>query len=635
MNLNSEQKKAVQSTNGRILVLAGAGSGKTRVIIQRILYLIKKKDVAPSSILGLTFTNKAAKEMQNRLQKLLGAEAKKVLLTTFHSFCVQVLRKEIHHLGYTKQFSLYDEKDMTRLMKNIAKECIDEKNTSLTEILQELQNCRTKNIDPSSEEAKAILSRLKGALRAYNALDFDHLLTLTCELFENHPHILEKYQNIYRYISIDEYQDTNPTQFRLAELLAKKHRNLFVVGDDDQSIYGFRGADMKNILHFEADSIIKLEQNYRSNPIILQAANAVIQNNKNRYEKKLWCDKKDTSKVSVFNAPNEELETKAIVDRILSLITHRNYTFGDIAILYRSNILARSMEKALLSTTFWSEGKLNHGIPCEVFGGLSFSERAEIKDLSAYLKTLINPLDQEALLRIINVPRRGISDQTLDKLTKKSREKKIPLYQLLKSVESEEITPRAKKSIRFFVDHIEETKKRLEKDSYARVFSEFLEEISYKKAIEEDVKSEKMRQFKSENVRDFLDSLELFEEEEPDATLEDYLSASSLTKISLKKRSEANTVKLMTLHSAKGLEFKACFLMGLEDHILPHEKSQMEGGIEEERRLFYVGITRAEEYLCMSMAKSRKKMGKDVPSSPSRFLFEIPKSCLAIEAHQK
>ncbi|MEL7431396.1 MAG: UvrD-helicase domain-containing protein [Chlamydiota bacterium] len=630
MKLNPEQKKAVQSFGGRVLVLAGAGSGKTRVIIQRILHLILQRNVSPSAILGLTFTNKAAKEMQSRLKEALGKRAEQVLLTTFHSFCVRVLREDIHHLGYTKTFSLYDEKDMQRVLKTLAKEYIDEEKESLSLFVQEALEARTKGqLEGKDPRIQEILERLSTAMRAYNALDFDHLLLVTCTLFENHPQVLEKYQERFLYISIDEYQDTNPVQFRLAELLAAKHQNLFVVGDDDQSIYGFRGAEMKNILTFRADSTIKLEQNYRSIPLILETANHVIRNNKTRYEKRLWCDKQDTSKVSIFHAPSDEEEAKAVVSRLLLLITNRSLNFGDIAILYRSNILARTLEKALLATSYWHEGKLVQGIPYEVFGGLSFSERAEIKDVSAYLKTLLNPLDQESLLRIINVPRKGISDKTLDILTKKARSEQVPLYQLLETIQNEPVSKKAKASIENFLSIMEETKEMLKKPPYAPTLRKFLEDISYKTAIEEDVKSEKMRQFKWENVEAFLQSLEQFEEEFPDSPLEDFVSASSLTRIPLNRRSEENTVKLMTFHSAKGLEFKACFLVGLEDHIVPHEKNHNQ---EEERRLFYVAITRAQEYLCLSMAKKRKKFGKEAPSNPSRFLFEIPKSCLQVES---
>ena len=634
MHLNPEQKKAAEQIEGRVLVLAGAGSGKTRVIIQRMLYMIQIKNIAPTAILGLTFTNKAAKEMQERLKKELGKPADQVFLSTFHSFCVSVLRADICRLGYTKKFSLYDEKDIQRLVKNIVKELALETTLSTQEILQEMQESRTKGKNPSSPEVKQVVDRLFLALRAYNALDFDHLLEMTCQLFEMHPAVLEKYQDRFRYISIDEYQDTNPVQFRLAELLAKKHRNLFVVGDDDQSIYGFRGADMQNILRFSYDRLIKLEQNYRSIPHILDAANQLIDKNQDRHKKTLWCDKKDTSKISIFHAPSEEKEAEAIVERLLRLITQRGYAFKDIGILYRSNILARTIEKALLSARYWKKGALHQGIPYEVFGGLSFSERAEIKDLSAYLKALVNPNDQESLLRIINVPRKGISAPTLDTLTKKARQTGVSLYSLFTHIDQEEISSRGKNGIKSFVSLFEETKQRLQNKPYFPTLSWFLEEIDYKRAIEEEVKSEKMQRFKWENVEAFLASLEAFEQDHPDQGLEDFISASSLTKTPLHRKQDEDTVKLMTFHSAKGLEFTACFLLGLEDHILPHEKSQEEKNYEEERRLFYVGITRAKQYLCLSMAKERAKMGKKVRCNPSRFLFELPKNSLSIESHQ-
>ncbi|MEM8629040.1 MAG: UvrD-helicase domain-containing protein [Chlamydiota bacterium] len=631
MQLNPEQEKAVRAVQGRILVLAGAGSGKTRVIIQRILYMVAELKIDPSSILGLTFTNKAAKEMQSRLKKELGKRAEKVLLTTFHSFCVRILRQEIHHLGYTKQFSLYDEKDMQRLLKVLAREFVDEKTESLTAFVREVLEVRMKNQEESNDPRIAqVLARLHSALRTYNAVDFDHLLTVTCELFEQYPAVLKKYQDQFRYISIDEYQDTNPVQFRLAELLAKD--NLFVVGDDDQSIYGFRGAQMQNILRFTKDQMIKMEQNYRSIPSILEAANHVIRENQHRYAKQLWCDKKNTSKVSIFHAPTDEAEAKAVVERLLGLVTNRGFAFEEIAILYRSNILARTIENALLSAAYWHEGNLVKGIPYEIFGGLSLAERAEIKDLSAYLKVLLNPLDQESWIRIINVPRRGISDQTLEKVTKKARSTKTPLYHILENPHEVEIPEKAKRSIATFLTLLDETREALKTPPYAITIRQFLEQISYKKAIEEDVKSEKMRRFKWENVENFLGKLEEFEKEFPDAPLEDFVSSCSLTRMPHRRQLDENTVKLMTFHGAKGLEFRACFLVSLVEGVVPHEKNP---DIEEERRLFHVGITRAREYLCLSMPQKRKKFGKEVASNPSQFLFSIPKSCLQVESFQR
>ncbi|MDE3046949.1 MAG: UvrD-helicase domain-containing protein, partial [Verrucomicrobiota bacterium] len=437
------------------------------------------------------------------------------------------------------------------------------------------------------------------------------------------PHILEKYQDRFRYLMIDEYQDTNPAQFRLADMLSKKYGNLCVVGDDDQSIYGWRGAEVKNILHFKADHIVKLEQNYRSTSVILDAANAVIKHNKNRHEKNLWSANKHSDLIEVFHAPTDADEANAVVNRILRYKTE-GYRWSDMAILYRSNALSRQFEMALIQASWQNqEGKWMRGIPYEVFGGLEFSERAEIKDLLAYLRVIANPLDQEALLRIINVPRRGISDAHLDTLTQTNRSQKIPLWHLLAKDE--------KKAVRTFVELIEEAQKRFQTPPFGEAMQWLIDKINYKKAIEEDVKSEKMRAFKWENVQECVNALAEANED----SLQDFIANTTLNRqIHTTQKTSHNQVHLMTFHSAKGLEFPICFLVGLEDGILPHEKSMMQTGLEEERRLFYVGITRAQKYLTLSMARARMKMGKAHPTNPSRFLYEIPKTLFKVCDHK-
>jgi superfamily I DNA/RNA helicase len=606
MDLNEPQLRAVRTTQGRVLVLAGAGSGKTRVIVHRIAHLIQNLNVSPRSILGLTFTNKAAEEMRHRVEKLIGPQGKQVTLSTFHSFCMQVLRKEIDKLGYTREFSLYDEKDMQRLIKQVAREMLGHEG-ELPPI--------TLTDTPFSKD---LFTRLQSTLRAYNAVNFDTLIDLTIQLFEQHPQVLDAYQEQYRYLMIDEYQDTNPAQFRLAELLSAKYNNLCVVGDDDQSIYGWRGAEVKNILKFKADCTIKLEQNYRSTSTILEAANAVIQNNQNRYEKKLWSASPSTDSIEVFNAPTDLEEAKAVVDRLL-LLKEKGLRWRDMAILYRSNALSRQLEMALLQASWQKEGKWMRGIPYEVFGGLEFSERSEIKDLLAYLRLIANPLDQEALLRIINVPRRGISDTSLDQLTQMNRAQNIPLWDLLLREE--------KKATRQFVELIEEARQRFAEPPLSEALTWLIDKINYKKAIEEEVKSEKMREFKWENVQECVNALA-----QAEGSLQDFIATTTLNR-QLQKSSKQtfdDKVHLMTLHSAKGLEFPACFIVGLEDGIVPHEKSMAETGLEEERRLFYVGLTRAQKHLTLSMARSRLKMGKTHPTNPSRFLFEIPKTLFKV-----
>lgn len=656
--LNPNQKLAAESVKGRILVLAGAGSGKTRVIVHRIAHLIEKCNENPQSILGLTFTNKAALEMKHRVESMIGPKlAKEVTLCTFHSFCMQILRKEIDKLGFTKNFSLYDEKDMHRVVTQIARDLLghDGELPSLAPTLALIakMNATETDDEPTKQPvwhdqfSKNLYDRLQGTLRAYNAVSFDHLITLTIQLFQNHPKVLDQYQDRFRFIMIDEYQDTNPAQFKLAELLAEKYQNLCVVGDDDQSIYGWRGAEVKNILNFRADKIIKLEQNYRSTSSILDAANAVIQHNQNRHQKNLWSSTQSTRPIEVFHAPTEMDEAKAIIDRILYFREELKFKWKEIAILYRSNALSRAFEMALIQAPWQKNGQWVRGIPYEVFGGLEFSERSEIKDLLAYLRVIANPTDQEALLRIINVPRRGISDTFLDEITQENRSQNIPLWNLLVELSEGKKTignhPKGMAGIRFFVSIIERSREKFSNGPLFEAFSWLIEEINYKKAIEEEVKSSKMRDFKWENVQECINTLSSYETEMAqegrvdEISLQHFVSTSTLNKQTFKfqnKSSSEDKVQLMTLHSAKGLEFPVVFIVGLEDHILPHEKGAMQTGIEEERRLFYVGITRAQKYLTLSMSRSRLRMGKASPTNPSRFLFEIPQSLIKPTSHK-
>jgi len=645
MSLNQAQQKAVCSTEGRLLVLAGAGSGKTRVIVHRIAHLIRERGVPPQAILGLTFTNKAAAEMRERVQSLIGGEnARLVTLSTFHSFCMQVLRKEIGRLGYTRDFSLYNESDMDRVVKQLAREMLGHEGElpSLAPTKAALtQKLQAANPTWHDQFSKDLHERLQSTLRAYNAVSFDHLITLTIRLFEEHPEVLDRYQERFRYLMIDEYQDTNPPQFRLAELLSAKFGNLCVVGDDDQSIYGWRGAEVSHILHFKADQTVKLEQNYRSTPSILDAANAVITHNKNRHDKKLWSSERPGEPIEVFNAPTDAEEAAGVIARLVRLREKEGLKWRDMAILYRSNALSRQFEIALMQASWQKGGHWVRGIPYEVFGGLEFSERSEIKDLLAYLRVIANERDEEALLRIINVPRRGISDALLDELTQINRSEKIPLWKILGEVASNQKEfrshPRGVSGIRSFVSLIEKARSRFAEMSLAETLVWFLEEIRYKKAIEEEVKSEKMRLFKWENVEECVNALSQYEEEAEGPTLSDFIATTALGKpvfSSETKESQEDKVQLMTLHSAKGLEFPACFIVGLDDHILPHEKSMAATGIEEERRLFYVGITRARKFLTLSMARSRVRLGKAQPTKPSRFLFEIPKHLLKATSHK-
>lgn len=656
--LNPPQRQAVQTVQGRVLILAGAGSGKTQVLTMRMAHLIKNLAVSPKAILGLTFTNKAAAEMRQRVCSFVDAEAARQLtLCTFHSFCMQVLRQDIHLLGYTSKFTLYDEKDVQRLVALIVRDILQHEGElpSLQSTMNAINQAKSKGLRPHEmvtdgskwhdQFAKEVYQRLHASMRAYNAVDFDNLLWLTVELFEQFPAVLAAYQERYRYIMIDEYQDTNPIQYRLASLLSSKYHNLCVVGDDDQSIYGWRGAEVKNILNFEKATTIKLEQNYRSTNTILNAANAVIKNNATRHAKVLWSEKGEGERIEVFHAPNEYDEAQAIVKRLVKFKEDEQLRWRDMAILYRSNAISRSFELALMKQAWKDKDRWIQGIPYEVFGGLEFYERREVKDLCAYLRVIVNPSDQEAILRIINQPRRGIGEESLDMLTSYNRKAQIPLWNVLKKVASNEselghlkLGARASKGVQEFVSTLEEAKQRFETGSLLESMHWLLSKIDYQKAIKEEVKSDQMRDFKWENVQEFVSSLAEFEQQAPvnegemKPSLSTFLSNFTLDNPSAMyakgHASSDDKVNLLTFHSSKGLEFPVCFLVGVEDHIIPHEKSLMETGLEEERRLMYVAITRAKKRLIISMAQQRKRMGKDTASRPSRFLFEIPKELM-------
>ena len=646
MPLNPNQQRAVETVHGRVLVLAGAGSGKTGVITHRIAHLIERHGVPPQAILGLTFTNKAAAEMRSRVEHLVGKQlARGVTLSTFHSFCMQVLRGQIEKLGYTNEFSLYDERDIHRLANQIARDLLGHEGElpSLAGTMAAIQKSVNDGAALPNEFSANLHTRLQAMLRAHNAVSFDHLITLTIRLFEEHPDILEAHQERFRYLMIDEYQDTNPAQFRLAELLAAKYNNLCVVGDDDQSIYGWRGAKVQNILDFKADHVIKLEQNYRSTTLIVEAASDLIAHNEGRHQKRLWSQDASGVPIEVFHAPTDTEEAAAIVQRIIHLHDTQKLAWRDIAILYRSNALSRGLELALTQATWQKNGSWVRGVPYEVFGGLEFAERSEIKDLMAYLRVIANPLDQEALLRILNVPRRGISDTLLDELTQENRAANTPLWEILQAVASgAKLLPKHPKGvagIRNFVQLMETATRRFTHESLPDALKWLVQETNYKKAIEEEVKSETMRAFKWENVEACINALASYEADctergEP-ASLQHFVGTTALgvTNPSY-QQAGGDKVQLMTLHSAKGLEFHSVFIAGLEDHILPHEKGAKETGIEEERRLFYVGITRAKKQLTLSMARSRMRMGKLTPTNPSRFLFELPKTHIKAASHK-
>ncbi len=643
--LNSEQRKAVLTTDGKVLVLAGAGSGKTSVLVSRIAYLIRYLGVEPKEILGLTFTNKAAKEMAQRVAKFIDpSKTKEIELCTFHSFCFHLLKKEIHRLGFTHEFTIYDEKDIKRLCESLAKQMLEHGDSKLPSIegtIEEVKKLRQHadaqlNKDASWHDrfAYQMLHELDACLRAYNALDFDNLIRLTIKLFHEHPEVLQAYQKRFRYIMIDEYQDTNPMQYTLAKLLSAHHGNLCVVGDDDQSIYGWRGAEIEHILNFEYTHLIKLEQNYRSTDLILNAANSVIANNHKRHAKTLWTNIKTHHLIDVFHAPDEQKEAEAVIGRMIKLKNEHHLSWNDFAILYRSNSLARPFEMLLLQAP-WHDGKnFRRGIPYNIVLGTEFYDRSEIKDLLAYLRVIVNPNDQEALLRIINFPRRGISTQTLDKITKHNRAYKKSLWSVIideESLQEIDIPSKATAAIKDFIDIILEARVKFQYSSLDEAFDWLIKKIEYHKVIQEETSSEKGEKFRLENLEQLKLLLANFNKSEEHPTLDAFIHNILLNSKNAEFMNGAQSdqgVNLLTFHSAKGLEFEACFIVGVEDHILPHEKSLSENGLEEERRLFYVAITRAKRFLTISMARNRKRLGKESNSSPSRFLFEVPKENL-------
>lgn len=650
--------EAIKAIEGRVLVLAGAGSGKTRVLTLRMAHLIKNLACPPTAILGLTFTNKAAAEMRHRLGSMIEPKiARQVTLCTFHSFCMQVLRSDIRMLGYTPEFSIYDEKDVQRLVNLIARDLLEHEGQlpSLAPTTWNISMAKNKGLQPEhiagtgsewhDDFTRTLYKRLQDSMRAYNAVDFDSLLSLTVELFEKHPQVLDDYQERFRYILIDEYQDTNPVQYRLAALLSAKYGNLCVVGDDDQSIYGWRGADIQNILDFSDAKIVKLEQNYRSTGTILKAANGVIANNAKRHGKALWSAKGDGEQIEVFHAPTEADEAEAVVCRMDKLRENRGLRWKDIAVLYRSNALSRPIEQALMKHMWKEGGEWVRGVPYQIFGGTEFYERREVKDLMAYLRVILNPSDQEALLRIINHPRRGIGEGSLDQMTAYNRSRNIPLWEVISQIKAgnpalhevtEKIPSKALQGIAQFIDVLHLAKEKFASMPLREAMVWLVETIDYRKAIHEEVKSAQMREFKWENVQDFISSMADFEQKMPGegeskSRLRDFLGSMTLEEgwgEQSRKNREENKVTLMTFHSSKGLEFPACFLIGMEDHIIPHEKSVKETGVEEERRLMYVAMTRAMRHLTMSMARQRKRMGVEAASTPSRFMLEIPKDYL-------
>ncbi|MBN1778136.1 MAG: DNA helicase PcrA [Clostridiales bacterium] len=628
--LNPQQRKAAETLNGPVLILAGAGSGKTRALTYRVANLIST-GVEPWRILAITFTNKAAKEMQARIVELVGDKAEDVWVSTFHAMCARILRRDIEKLGYKRSFSIYDEDDQKSMLKNTLKSLdIDDKSFTIRELKVRISDAKNRLLTPDEwfrESAKDfrcqqihdIFTEYEKRLRSANALDFDDLLMRTLELFADHPPVLKSYQQRFSHVLVDEYQDTNYAQYKLVNLLTQESRNLCVVGDDDQSIYSWRGADMRNILEFEKDypeaTVIKLEQNYRSTSNILDAANQVIQNNQERKAKKLWTDAPEGELISLFCAGDEREEAAWICDRIQQLqLSGEKYS--DIAVLYRTNAQSRVLEEMLMRA----------GIPYRVFGGVRFYDRKEIKDIIAYLRCIVNPSDDISLRRIINQPKRSIGESTIRELLLFAEKDSVPLYSALMDV-PDTLSARPRKCVREFGELMGELVALHETVSLSEFVDVLIERTGLRAQYEKDLSDEAKTRL--ENMDEFLGAVREFEQAADEPTLENYLENVAL--ITDLDQAEIGTkhITLMTVHSAKGLEFHTVFIAGLEEGVFPSGRSILEDNrLEEERRLCYVAITRAKENLYISYAMQRMLYNQLNMNALSRFVDEIPKGLI-------
>lgn len=637
--LNPAQREAVEKTEGPVLILAGAGSGKTRVLTTRIGHLIEDKGVQPANILAITFTNKAANEMRERVEETLESDASDMWISTFHSCCVRILRKDINRIGYNRSFVIYDSADQVTLVKDCLKELnLNDKVFEPKMIISTISGAKDKLYDPKQFKAMHMndnrMSKIADVYALYqdrlkrnSALDFDDLIFKTVELLKSDKEVLDYYRNRFKYIMVDEYQDTSKAQYELIKILAKEHQNICVVGDDDQSIYGWRGADIRNILEFEKDyddvHVVKLEQNYRSTQIILDAANTVISNNIERKRKRLWSEKKDGELIKIQVAQDEIEESDFVADMIAKISREQNRSYKDFAVLYRANAQSRSVEDALNRSQ----------IPYNIYGGTKFYERKEIKDLIAYLRVIQNPQDDISIKRIINVPRRGIGLRTIEKIEDRASLKQESIYSVLIDIETNsEISKKARNSISEFVDNVIGTLRTMrEVYPVSKLIEKVIESIDYYGYIDELYKGDKEEaEERKDNVKEFISVAMEFEQNSEEKDLETFLTGVALTSESSEEE-EIDKVSLMTIHTSKGLEFPVVFIVGMEDGLFPIARavrSMSDSEIEEERRLCYVGITRAKEILYLTLTQKRTLYGKTNPSIASRFMEELPKECI-------
>ncbi|GMQ62069.1 DNA helicase PcrA [Vallitalea maricola] len=636
-SLNKDQKKAVLHTEGPLLILAGAGSGKTRVLTHRIAYLIEEKKVAPWNILAITFTNKAAKEMRERVDSLVGSGSEDIWVSTFHSTCVKILRRHIDKIGYDRYFTIYDTDDQKKLIRDCMKQLnVDPKQFKENSILSSISSAKDKLLTPKKFEKQAyeyrdqvvskVYTMYQDRLKKNNALDFDDLLVKTVEVFRLCPDVLSYYQDKFRYIMVDEYQDTNHVQYIFVGLLASRYKNLCVVGDDDQSIYRFRGADISNILDFEKDfrnaEVIKLEQNYRSSKNILEAANQVISNNYGRKNKTLYTDNESGDLINYRCLQNEQAEAEFMAGEIIKGIESEGRDFKDYAILYRTNAQSRVIEERFI---------LNN-IPYKIVGGTSFYQRREIKDILAYLKTINNSTDDIAVKRIINVPRRGIGTTTINKVENYAYNNDVNFFDALCEVSQIPNMTRSSKKVGAFTHFIKVLRVEMATMSLVDLTNEVIERTGYVKELEAEGTDEAHGRI--DNIGELISKLTEYENNEEEPTLNGFLEEVALIADIDNYNEETNVVVLMTMHSAKGLEFPCVFISGMEDGLFPSYMSISSGqqeDIEEERRLCYVGITRAKQKLYLLGANSRMIRGMTQYNQVSRFIKEINNKLFDLE----
>lgn len=630
--LNDKQYEAVINTDGPCLVIAGAGSGKTKVLTHKIAYLMQEKDIKPWNILAITFTNKAANEMKERVEALVGDDAKDMWIGTFHSICVKILRRFIDRIGFDHSFVIFDTSDQRTLIKECLKDLkIDDKMFTDRIVQFEISNAKNDMKEPEEYEAMvkgdyrrekiaSVYNLYQRRLKENNAIDFDDIINYTIKIFKENDDVLDYYTNKFNYILVDEYQDTNKSQFTLIRLLAKAHGNITVVGDNDQGIYSFRGADISNILNFEKDfkgtKIIKLEQNYRCTQNILNAANSVIKNNEVKYKKKLWTENEEGALPTFHVSDDEYDEGRYIVEEINHLRREEYYKYSDFAILYRMNSQSRAIEEIL--------GR--EAIPYKIVGGLKYFERKEIKDIIAYLRLINNTSDNLALKGIINEPKRGIGKTSLDKIQAISEQTGIPMYQIIKEADQYGLS-RVYSNAQGFIEVIEDLISKKDEYTITELIKHTLKETGYTKALEDENSIEAENRI--ENLEEFLTIAVQFEEEEADNDLSTFLEGITLSSDIDGMDEEEESVTLMTLHSAKGLEFPVVFLVGMEEGIFPGYKSIGEPKeLEEERRLCYVGITRAKNNLYLTCSRQRTMFGSTSCNPVSRFVKEIPENML-------